>query len=115
MSDFNAFVEHVRKIESVLREAEAARKLPDTRVHAVRQIKVYVDTSYGVLPRDEHDAIIARMRETAEAEERRAGEIARGRELKRLAVQLDELRAALPELAAKARFDLCDTVREMRS
>jgi hypothetical protein len=88
--DFQALVAHVRKIERLLLDAESARKLPDTRVHTVRQIKLYVDSTYGTRHSDAHEAIITRMREAAEAEERRAG-------------------------ATKARFDLLDTVREMRS
>jgi hypothetical protein len=115
MSDFETFLAHIRKIESVLREAESARKLPDTRVHAVRQIKVWFDNSYGGRASDAHEAIMTRMREQAEAEERQAGEVARSRELRRLAVELEALRQSLPDLAVKARFELCDTAREMRA
>lgn len=115
MSDYTNLKVLIAKIDANLRAAETARNLPNARAHSVRSMRV-IATRYDSSNLDDAQKIIAaRMLETAEAEERAAGAIARDRELKRLAVELDELRSDLVVFAGRARFELCDRAREMRA
>lgn len=114
MSGYAALTAHIQKIEDCKRRVRIARDLPATRVRAVKGMKVIPNYSHDLLT--EAQAIIARqMFAEAEARERAAGEVARRCELRRLAIEFDQLRRELPALASAAAFDLLDTVREMRT
>lgn len=90
-------------------QSHAAKRLPDER--AAEAMRVRLD---GYSNADLRIDAFNKIRNQYAAEERRQGEIARDRELKRIAAELDRLRADLPELAMSARFDLLDTVRSFR-
>ncbi|WP_371431354.1 hypothetical protein [Novosphingobium sp.] len=110
---FADLTQRIVAIRKLLTEAEAAKALPERRFKAamsVQQEYYQRSGSDGAL-KMAFDAIQKRFAE----DERRHGEIARDRELKRIATELDRLRADLPELASAARFDLLDTVREFRT
>jgi hypothetical protein len=111
---YAALKAHILKIDAACQAASTARDLPRRRYDSVMAIKMVPGRTYPETD-GAQTLIAARMRDRAAAEERTAGEVARDRELKRLAVVLDQLRADLPGLATAARFELCDLAREMRS
>lgn len=100
--------QRVVAIQKVLDAAWAAKRLPDERYRAAMALRPHYDVP------DAYRAEFNKVRDRHAAEERRQGEIAMRRELRRLAVELDRLRADLPELATAARFDLLDCAREWR-
>lgn len=115
MSAYAALKGRLQEIDVLIRGAEAARYLPTARANDVRAISM-VNSRYNSSGlTDAQKIIAARMTAIAIVEEQAAGEIARDRELKRLAVILDQLRRDLPALAEAARFELLDVAREMRS
>ncbi len=106
---FGDLQDRVASIQKLIVEAGVAMRLPDQR-HA-DAMRLRLDNEWR------NEAYVAGfkiIRERYAAEERRQGEIARDRELKRIASELDRLRADLPDLAASARFDLLDTILEFR-
>lgn len=111
--EFTALVERVQEISRLFDRIKAARYLPNRCADAVKQLRVN-STSYDGMT-GAQKIIVERMLANAIAEEIKAGEVARDRELKRMAVQLDALRDDLPALAQAARFALLDMVLELRA
>ncbi len=100
----------VQAITKLFDQADAARRLPDARYNDAMRLSL----EYDHTRRTAETNAFNKIRGQYAAEERRQGEIARDRELKRIAAEMERLRADLPELAAAARFDLLDTIRELR-
>ena len=106
---FHELYARIDAIRTLLGQSHAAKRLPDEREAEAKRIRLETYTTSEL-----RVAGFNKIRDRYAAEERRQGEIARDRELKRIAVELDRLRADLPELAIAARFDLLDTVRSFR-
>ncbi len=109
---FGALQARVASIQKLIVAAGVAMRLPDQRRSTAEKVELeyYSQQSKNEALVDAFRAIRARFAD----EEHRQGEIARDRELKRIASELDRLRADLPDLAASARFDLLDTILEFR-
>ena len=104
-SELSARIDAIKKL---LLAAQAARRIPDQLVATAMNVRLEYGHSEPVL------SAFKKVREQYAAEERRQGEIARDRELKRIAAEIDRLREDLPEIAIAARFALLDEARAMR-
>ena len=111
---FDVLAARIDRIRELKREVEVARARPGIRRRRVEALQAAYP-HYGDKLSDEDKELFAQARSILAAKEERQFLFARDRELKRLAAELDKLRADLPELATAARFSLLDDVAEMRA
>jgi hypothetical protein len=110
------FIEHVARIKAFFGDyglLAKARGIPNDRVRAVNALRITTD-SYGRMT-PELDALAQRAFTHMKAEERTAGEAKRDLLLADYAAELEALRVALPELAAKAAIDIGVLARAIKA
>lgn len=105
--------EMVSKIKSLIADVKRADGLPSTAKYRVEKIRFAPD-HYDKEQERIQSMIIDEMKATAIKVEVAAANVARRRELARIAVQVDGLRAALCDAAAKAAVELGAYSRELR-
>lgn len=108
---YGALIERMARIHDLIVCADTAKRLPAKRRGVAERVSLdnYSRDSEPV------KAAFNKIRDRFAADEQRHGEIARDRELKRLAVELDKARDGLAALAQAASFDLLDLAREWRT
>lgn len=107
---YGILIARMNRIRDLIVAADAAKRLPLNR----RGVAERVDLEYHSRSLEGVVAAFHKIRDRFADDEQRHGEIARDRELKRLAIELDKARGDLATLAQAASFELLDLAREWR-
>jgi hypothetical protein len=101
------------RLEHLEHEISAANRLPNQAKYRVQSISMH-QQSRNDKEAGARNAIIDQMRSQAIETEVAAANVARSRELKRIAFQIDDVRAALCDAAAKSAVELGGYSRQLR-